>query len=142
MLEAAAQAILLPGVGALVALTVRAAIDNPGRFRSSRATGPWAGLTPRRERSGEREIVGHITKAGDAMLRTALFYAATVLAKGLGLQVARRRGLKQATIAVARRIGVTRTHLYKAANVILTRQVGSTSLPSSTCSPGVSSAGR
>lgn len=56
----------MPGVGALVALTVRAAIDDPSRFRSSRAVGPWAGLTPRREQSGERVIVGHITKAGAA----------------------------------------------------------------------------
>lgn len=104
----------MPGVGALVALTVRAAIDDPNRFRSSRAVGPWAGLTPRREQSGERDIVGHITKAGDATLRTALFNAATVLMhrarpcwlKAWGMQVARRRGQKRATVAVARRIGV------------------------------------
>lgn len=104
----------MPGVGALVALTVRAAIDDPSRFRSSRAVGPWVGLTPRREQSGERDIVGHITKAGDATLRTALFNAATVLMhrarpcwlKAWGMQVARRRGQKRATVAVARRIGV------------------------------------
>ena len=104
----------MPGVGALVALTVRAAIDDPARFRSSRAVGPWAGLTPRREQSGERDIVGHITKVGDATLRTALFNAATVLMhrarpcwlKAWGRQVAKRRGLKRATVAVARRIGV------------------------------------
>jgi transposase len=104
----------MPGVGALVALTVRTAIDDPSRFRSSRAVGPWAGLTPRREQSGERDIVGPITKAGDATLRTALFNAATVLMrrarpcwlKAWGMQVARRRGQKRATVAVARRIGV------------------------------------
>lgn len=104
----------MPGVGALVALTVRAAIDDPSRFRSSRAVGPWAGLTPRREQSGERDIVGHITKAGDITLRTALFNAATVLMyrarpcwlKAWGMQVARRRGQKRATVAVARGIGV------------------------------------
>lgn len=104
----------MPGVGALVALTVRAAIDDPSRFRSSRSVGPWAGLTPRREQSGERDIVGHITKAGDPTLRTALFNAATVLMhrarpswlKAWGMQVAKRRGQKRATVAVARRIGV------------------------------------
>lgn len=104
----------MPGVGAVIALTVRAAIDDPARFRSSRDVGPWVGLTPRRDQSGERDVVGHITKAGDATLRTALFNAATVMMhrarpcwlKAWGMQVARRRGQKRATVAVARRIGV------------------------------------
>jgi len=63
----------------LVALKVKAAIDDPDHFRSSRDAGPWAGLTPRREQSGEREIVGAISCAGDAGLRTALYQAATVM---------------------------------------------------------------
>ncbi|CAN7723538.1 IS110 family transposase [Aminobacter sp. LjRoot7] len=112
--EACRFMMTMPGVGAVVALTFRAAIDDPGRFRSSRAVGPWAGLTPRREQSGESDVVGHITKAGDATLRTALFNAATVLMhrakpcwlKAWGMQVAKRRGQKRATVAVARRIGV------------------------------------
>lgn len=39
----------MPGVGALVALTVKAAINDPSRFRSSKDVGPWLGLTPRRD---------------------------------------------------------------------------------------------
>ncbi len=35
----------MPGIGAVVALTFRAAIDDPARFRSSKRVGPWAGLT-------------------------------------------------------------------------------------------------
>ena len=54
----------MPGVGPLVALTFKSAIDDPGRFRRSKDVGPWAGLTPRRNQSGERDIVGAITKAG------------------------------------------------------------------------------
>lgn len=104
----------MPGVGVVVALTVRSAIDDPARFGSSRKVGPWAGLTPRRDQSGERDMTGGITRAGDVALRTALFNAATVMMhrakpcrlKGWGLQVAKRRGLKRATVAVARRIGV------------------------------------
>lgn len=61
----------MPGVGAIVALTVRCAIDDPDRFRSSKDVGPWAGLTPRRNQSGERDVIGQITLAGDAGLRTA-----------------------------------------------------------------------
>ena len=112
--EACRLMMTMPGVGAVVAVTVRAAIDDPARFRSSRDVGPWVGLTPRRDQSGERDVVGHITKAGDATLRTALFNAATVMMhrarpcwlKAWGMQVTRRRGQKRATVAVARRIGV------------------------------------
>lgn len=42
----------MPGVGAIIALTVRSAIDDPERLRSSKDVGPWAGLTPRRNRRG------------------------------------------------------------------------------------------
>jgi transposase len=42
----------VPGVGAVVALQVKAGIDDPTRFRSSKNVGPHFGLTPRREQSG------------------------------------------------------------------------------------------
>ena len=63
----------MPGVGPVVALTLASAIDNPGRFRRSKDVGPWVGLTPGRKQSGERDVVGQITKAGDAGLRMALY---------------------------------------------------------------------
>jgi len=104
----------MPGVGPIVALTVKAAIDDPNRFQSSKDVGPWVGLTPRREQSGERDIVGSISRAGDAGLRTGLYQAAMVmLNKGRpswltawALNVAKRRGKRRATVALARRIGV------------------------------------
>jgi len=104
----------MPGVGPIVALTVKSAIDDPERFRSSKDVGPWVGLTPRREQSGERDIVGSISRAGDAGLRTALYQAAMVmLHKGRpswltawAWNVAKRCGKKRATVALARRIGV------------------------------------
>ncbi|NRB18746.1 MAG: IS110 family transposase, partial [Rhodobacteraceae bacterium] len=49
------------GVGPVMALPVISAIDNPNRFRSSKEVGPWVGLTPRRDQSGERDIVGQVT---------------------------------------------------------------------------------
>ena len=69
----------MPGVGHVIALTYTSAIDDPERFRRSKDVGPWVGLTPGRDQSGERDIVGAITKAGDAGLRTALYQAATVM---------------------------------------------------------------
>jgi transposase len=111
----------MPGVGPVVALTLKFAIDDPGRFRSSKDVGPWAGLTPGRYQSGEVDVVGAITRAGDAGLRTALYQAATVMMhrgkpswlKAWGIQVARRRGTKRAMIAMARRIGVVLHRMWK-----------------------------
>lgn len=49
-----------PGVGALVALTYRSAVDNPGRFAKSRTVGAYFGLTPKKYQSGETDIdAGH-----------------------------------------------------------------------------------
>ena len=72
----------MPGVGHVIALTFMSAIDDPERFRRSKDVGPWVGLTPGRNQSGERDVVGGITKAGDVGLRTALFQAATVMLNG------------------------------------------------------------
>jgi transposase len=104
----------MPGVGAVVALTYRSAVDDPGRFTSSKKVGPWVGLTPSRNQSGERDVSGGITKAGDVNLRRALCQAATVMMhrgrstwlRTWAAQVARRRGSKRAMVALARRIGV------------------------------------
>ena len=79
------------------------------------------GLTPGRNQSGERDIVGVITKAGDAGLRTALYQAATVMLyrggpnwlKAWALRLAVLRGRKRATVALARRIGVVLHRMWR-----------------------------
>jgi transposase len=45
----------------------------------SKKVGPWIGLTPSQNQSGERDVSGGITKAGDVNLRRALCQAATVM---------------------------------------------------------------
>src|SRR5580704_14924998 len=65
-----------PGVGAVVALTYRATVDQPQRFLHSKAVGASAGLTPKRVQSGESDYDVGISKTGDVMLRTMLFEAA------------------------------------------------------------------
>ena len=47
-----------PGVGAVVALTYRATVDQPQRFVHSRAVGAHVGLTPKRYQSGEVDYDG------------------------------------------------------------------------------------
>ena len=111
----------MPGIGPVVALTFKSAIDDPGRFRRSKDVGPWVGLTPGRNQSGERDIVGAITKAGDAGLRTTLYQAATVMLhrgasnwlKAWALRLAVLRGRKRATVALARRIGVVLHRMWR-----------------------------
>ena len=47
----------VPGVGPVVALTYRATVDVPTRFRNSKAVGAVFGLTPAKYQSGEIDIV-------------------------------------------------------------------------------------
>ena len=111
----------MPGVGHVVALTFTSAVDDPERFRRSKDVGPWAGLTPGRNQSGDRDIVGRITKAGDGGLRAALYQAATVMLsrgapnwlKAWALRLAVVRGKKRATVALARRIGVVLHRMWR-----------------------------
>jgi transposase len=105
----------VPGVGPVVALTYRATVDVPARFRNSRAVGAVFGLTPCKYQSGESDRTGAISKCGDEMLRVMLYEAAQVLLmrsakwswlKAWAIQIARRRGLKKAIVALARRLAV------------------------------------
>ena len=111
----------MPGVGHVIALTFTSAIDDPKRFRRSKDVGPRVGLTPGRDQSGERDIVGRITKAGDAGLRAALYRAATVMLNHTGpnwlkawaQRLTKLRGKKRATVALARRIGVVLHRMWR-----------------------------
>lgn len=55
-----------PGVGALVALTYRSAVDDPTRFSKSSTVGAYFGLTPKKYQSGETDRDGGVSKVGDA----------------------------------------------------------------------------
>lgn len=111
----------MPGIGAVVALTFKSAVDDPARFKSSKRVGPWVGLTPSRHQSGERDAIGGITKAGDVNLRRALCQAATVMLhrgrpswlRAWAARVAKRRGSKRAMVALARRIGIVLHRMWR-----------------------------
>ncbi len=104
-----------PGVGALVAITYRTAVDDPGRFAKSRTVGAYFGLTPKKYQSGETDIGGGISRIGDAMVRTALYEAAHIIPtratrfsalKRWAVEVAKRRGMKRAKVALARKLAM------------------------------------
>jgi transposase len=105
----------VPGVGPVVALTYRATVDVPARFRKSKSVGAVFGLTCAKYQSGESERTGAISRCGDEMMRTMLYEAAQILLvrstkwswlKAWAMQIARRRGLKKAIVALARRLAV------------------------------------
>jgi transposase len=105
----------VPGVGAITALTFKAAVDDPGRFKRSRTVAAHFGLTPRRFQSGELDNPGRISKAGDPDVRSALYMAAHSLVvrseqwcslKVWGIQLMKTKGHRRATVAVARKLAV------------------------------------
>ena len=104
-----------PGVGTIVALTYVSAIDDPARFRSSKAVGAHFGLTPKKYQSGETDVTGRISKIGDGGVRTALYEAANVILtrpvkgstlKSWGMRLAARAGMRKAKVALARKLAV------------------------------------
>ena len=105
-----------PGVGPIVALTYSAAIDDPARFRSSRAVGPHFGITPKKYQSGETDITGRISKIGDTSVRTALYEAAHVILtrpirgcsylKSWAMRLATRAGMSKVKVALSRKLAV------------------------------------
>ena len=58
-----------PGVGPVVALTYRATVDVPARFRKSKSVGAVFGLTCSKYQSGEIDRSGRISRCGDEMMR-------------------------------------------------------------------------
>ena len=101
----------VPGVGAIVALTVAAAIDDPARFKSSKSVGAHFGMTPKKYQSGETDVSGRISKIGDGGVRTAVYEAANVILtrpvkgcaslKSWAMKLAKRAGMQKAKVALA-----------------------------------------
>jgi transposase len=107
------------GVGPQIALAFVAAIDDPERFARSRDVGPYLGLTPRRDQSGDSDPKLRITKHGDGDVRSLLASAAAhVMRKNAPDSNLKRFGLRiqgpsptprdraRARIAVARKLAV------------------------------------
>src|SRR5450432_1118615 len=106
------------GVGTLIGLTYILTLDDPHRFRRSRDAGCFLGLRPGRRNSGMSEPQMHISKEGDAYLRTLMVQGAHYILgpfgpdsdlRRWGLKLAERGGKnakKRAVIAVARKLAV------------------------------------
>lgn len=105
----------VPGVGTVTATAFAAAVEDSINFKNSRAVGAWIGLTPKRYQSGEVDYEGHISRRGDARLRTLLYEAASVILnrstetnalRTWALALKERLGFKRAAVALARKLAV------------------------------------
>ena len=117
------------GVGALTALSFVLTVEDPERFKSSRAVGPYLGLRPRQSQSGDQDPELRITKAGDTDLRRLLVGSAHYILGPFGPDTDLRRwGLaladrgkknakKRAVVAVARKLAVLLHRLWVTAEV-------------------------
>jgi transposase len=106
------------GVGPITALAYVLTLENPERFVKSRDVGPYLGLVPKQEDSGESQPQLGISKSGDTMLRKLLVGSAHYILgpfgpdtdlRRYGLRLCERGGKnakKRAAVAVARKLAV------------------------------------
>jgi transposase len=99
----------IPGIGITVAATIVAEVWDVSRFKSPDQLSSWAGLTPSEHSSADNVRRGHISKQGSRWLRWVMVEAATHALRDpelrqFFLRIAKRRGVKIARVAVARRL--------------------------------------
>jgi transposase len=106
------------GVGTLTALAFVLTIEHAGRFKKSREVGPYLGLTPRRDQSGQTDKQLPITKQGNTYMRSLLVGCAHYIMGPFGKDCdLRRHGMRiagaggknakrRAVVAVARKLAV------------------------------------
>ena len=75
----------------MVALTYRATVDVPARFRKSKSVGAVFGLTCSRYQSGEIDWSGRISRCADEMMRVMLYEAAQSMLRSSNLPRIDRR---------------------------------------------------
>jgi len=101
-----------PGVGPVTALTYVLVLGDPRRFACGKQVASYVGLIPSEGSSGGRQRLGHITKQGNALLRTLLVEAGHVAARRepeLGRcyrRLAMKKNCGVAAVAVARKLAV------------------------------------
>lgn len=97
------------GIGDITAMTLVAEIDDVSRFASPRKLCAWAGLTPTVRNSDTKVRHGHISKQGSVWVRWVMVEAAHIAKTKPPFaapfaNIARRRGRKIATVAIARKL--------------------------------------
>lgn len=117
------------GVGPVTALAYVLTLETPLRFARSRDVGPYLGLVPKQEDSGDSQPQLGISKAGDRMLRKLLVGSAHYILgpfgpdtdlRRFGMRLCERGGKnakKRAAVAVARKLAVLLHRLWMSGEV-------------------------
>lgn len=66
--ESARRLMTIPGIGALGATAILAAVGDPPRFRKARDIAAWLGLVPREHSTGGKQTLLGIAKRGSSYL--------------------------------------------------------------------------
>jgi transposase len=77
--ETCRQLMTVPGIGPIIASAMVAAIGNGAAFTKGRDFAAWLGLVPKQMSTGDRTILGRISKRGNRYLRTLFMQGARVI---------------------------------------------------------------
>ena len=69
----------VPGIGPIISSAMVAAIGNGAAFAKGRDFSAWIGFVPKQMSTGDRTILGRISKRGNSYLRTLFMQAARVV---------------------------------------------------------------
>src|ERR1700758_141934 len=84
----------VPGIGPIISSAMVAAIGGGDAFSKGRDFGAWLGLVPKQLSTGDRTILGSISKRGNRYLRSLFVQAAWVVLVKIGPKHWDRYGLK------------------------------------------------
>lgn len=101
----------IAGIGPIIASAIVATIGDANMFKNGREVSAWLGLVPRQYSSGEKIVLGGISKRGDRYMRTLLIQGARSVVMGcakksdkLNHWIAKKKergGFNKASVALA-----------------------------------------
>ncbi len=77
--EGCQRLITVPGIGPIISSAMVAAIGNGAAFAKGRDFAAWLGLVPKQMSTGDRTILGRITKRGNRYLRMLFIQGARAI---------------------------------------------------------------
>jgi transposase len=102
--QACVRLMSVPGIGPIISSAMVAAIGTGDVFSKGRDFGAWLGLVPKQISTGDRTILGSISKRGNRYLRALFVQAAWVVLVKLGPENWERYGLKSWIEAAKKRL--------------------------------------
>jgi transposase len=102
--QGCARLMSVPGIGPIISSAMVAAIGSGDAFSKGRDFGAWLGLVPKQMSTGDRTILGSISKRGNRYLRALFVQAAWVVLVKLGPKQWDRYGLKSWIEAAKKRL--------------------------------------